>query len=234
MQISEIMNSGVLWVFCLLVVSIVIFQGVVFMRSALQVKASVGMTDREARSAMKTGAIAAIGPALGNIIIAVSLMTLIGNPLTMMRSAIIGSSATESLGAQMASTAYGTELGSANFGPEAFTTIAWTLCIGGTGWLTVTFFFTKSLGSFQKKITARKNGTKKMVIISTAAMLGAFGYFAANEAVKSGGHTLVIMTSILITIGTLLLANKFQMNWLKEWALGFAIIGGLTVGYFIG
>ncbi len=93
MQISEIMNSGVLWVFCLLVVSIVIFQGVVFMRSAFQVKASVGMTDREARSAMKTGAIAAIGPALGNIIIAVSLMTLIGNPLTMMRSAIIGSCA---------------------------------------------------------------------------------------------------------------------------------------------
>ncbi|SNZ10235.1 protein of unknown function [Terribacillus aidingensis] len=234
MQIAEIMNSGVLWGFCLVVVSIVLFQGIVFIRSALQVRESVGMTAQEAKSAMKTGAIAAIGPSLGNIIIAVSLMTLIGNPLTMMRSAIIGSSATESLGAQMASSAYGTELGAANFGPEAFTTIAWTLCIGGTGWLIVTLFFTKSLGTFQKKITAKKNGTKKMVIISTAAMLGAFGYFAANEAVKSGGHTVVIVTSMLITILTLLAANKLQQNWLKEWALGFAIIGGLTVGYFIG
>ncbi|QXE03398.1 DUF5058 family protein [Terribacillus sp. DMT04] len=228
------MNSGVLWGFCLVVVAIVIFQGIVFIRSAFQVRESVGMTEKEAKSAMKTGAIAAIGPSLGNIIIAVSLMTLIGNPLTMMRSAIIGSSATESLGAQMASSAYGTELGAENFGPEAFTTIAWTLCIGGTGWLIVTLFFTKSLGTFQKKITAKKNGTKKMVIISTAAMLGAFGYFAANEAVKSSGHTVVIVTSILITILTLLAANKLRQNWLKEWALGFAIIGGLTVGYFIG
>jgi Domain of unknown function (DUF5058) len=234
LQIGEIMNSGVLWGFCLVVVAIVVFQGIVFTRSALQVRESVGMTAQEAKSAMKTGAIAAIGPSLGNIIIAVSLMTLIGNPLTMMRSAIIGSSATESLGAQMASSAYGTELGAANFGPEAFTTIAWTLCIGGTGWLIVTLFFTKSLGTFQKKITAKKNGTKKMVIISTAAMLGAFGYFAANEAVKSSGHTVVIVTSILITILTLLAANKLRQNWLKEWALGFAIIGGLTVGYFIG
>ncbi|WP_233134876.1 DUF5058 family protein [Terribacillus sp. 7520-G] len=234
MPISEIMNGGILWLFCLLVVSIVVFQGIVFVRSAFRARAAVGMTEQEARSAMKTGAIAAIGPSLGNIIIAVSLMTLIGNPLTMMRSAIIGSSATESLGAQMASSAYGTELGSASFGPEAFTTIAWTLCIGGTGWLIVTFFFTKSLGTFQKKITSRKNGTKKMVIISTAAMLGAFGYFAANEAVKSSGHSLVIMTSVLLTIVTLLAANKLQKNWLKEWALGFAIVGGLTVGYFIG
>ncbi|WP_077623245.1 DUF5058 family protein [Sediminibacillus massiliensis] len=229
----ELFSHTAIWIFALSIVAVVVFQGITFIRITLKTLPSAGMTGEEAKSALKTGAISAIGPSLGIMIVAVSLITLIGDPLTLMRIGIIGSAPTESMGASLAADAFGAELGSQEFTEKAFTTVVWTLCLGGMGWLIVTALFTKSLGKIHHKASTKTSNPKLMSIVATAAMLGAFGYFSGSEMIKGMGHTIVIIASGITMVIILLIANKWKMNWLKEWSLGISILASLCVGYFL-
>lgn len=235
-QAMQLATSFPVWVFAIVVIGIVIFQAIIFIRLALQTSQNAGMTGSEVKSALKVGAINAVGPALGSMIIAISLITFLAEPLTLMRSGVIGSSAIESAAASLAADAYGTELGAADFNGQAFTTVVWTLCLGGLGWLLVIVFFTKSFGKAQNKVTEKsEEGQGKMnfmAIISSAAMIGVFANLASGEIMKGFANTVVVITSALSMFLILLIANKRKLNWLKEWSLGLSILAALFVGYF--
>ncbi|MBN6888263.1 uncharacterized protein DUF5058 [Cytobacillus horneckiae] len=232
----KVANSPVVWIIALTVIGIVIFQGIIFIRMAAKTSQSVGLSKQDVHRALKIGAINAIGPSLGIMVVAVSLITLLGDPLTLMRIGIIGSAATESMGASLAATAYGTELGSSSFNAEAMTTVVWVLCIGGTGWLLFVALFTKSLGKIEAKVSnsEKKNGgVPIMIIVSSAAMLAVFGNLLAGEMFK-GYETAIVTVSAAASMGIVsLIANKKpRLKWLHEWSLGLSIIAGLTVSYF--
>jgi len=231
----QLANSPVVFIIALLVVGVVIFQGITFIRLATRTSESVGMTKSEVKSAIKVGAINAIGPSLGIIIIAVSLITLIGNPLTLMRIGIIGSAPIESMGASLAASAFGTELGAADFSEKAFVTVVWVLCLGGAGWLLVTALFTKSLGKLEKKMTgsSKRKGLPIMSIVSSAAMIAVFANFSIGETIKGLDTTLIVVISVITMLLVTFIANSRKgLNWLNEWSLGISILVSLTVGYF--
>ncbi|MFD2922276.1 DUF5058 family protein [Halobacillus naozhouensis] len=232
-DVMRLANSGVVWIIATLVLTVVIFQAIKFIMLAAGASKEIGMSRGEVHSALKTGAIAAIGPSFAIIIVAISLIPLLGDPLTLMRIGIIGSAPIESVGATLGAEAYGTELGSSGFNYQAFTTVVWTLCLGGVGWLVFTALATKSMSRVEKKVTNKSEKSKKtMTIITTAAMVAAFGNLASAEMIKGFAYVLVVITSSLTMILFTSLANKHQLNWLREWSLGFSIIAGLFVGYF--
>lgn len=107
----QLATSFPMWIIALIIIGIVIFQAIVFMRLATKTSQSVGLTNNEVKSAIKVGGIFAIGPVMGSMIIAVSLITF------------------------LTAQAYGAELGSGGFNEQAFTTFVWTLCLGRLGWL---------------------------------------------------------------------------------------------------
>ncbi|SEN03061.1 protein of unknown function [Mesobacillus persicus] len=231
----KLANSPGVYIFAFLVVMVVIFQGLTFIRLAKKTSKSVGMTKSEVKSALKVGAINAIGPSLGIMIIAVSLITLLGNPLTLMRIGIIGSAPIESMGAAVGANAFGTELGASNFSEKAFVTVVWVLCLGGAGWLVVTALFTKSFGKLEKKVagSSKRKGTPVMAIVSTAAMIGIFANLSFGEMVKGLDSTLIVAVSVVTMVVVTLIANsKKGLNWLNEWSLGISILVSLAVGYF--
>lgn len=229
----EVANSGVIWIFAALIIGLVIFQGLLFIRLAANASGEVGMTPTEVKSALRTGAISAIGPSLAIMVIAISLITFLGDPLTLMRIGIIGSAPIEALGASIGADAYGVQLGSVNFTPEALTTVVWTLCLGGAGGLLVVAMFTKSFGKIEKKAASKSKDGKGAILITTAALIGAFSFFAGGEAVKGQVHTFVALGSGLSMAAMLIFANKRNIRWLKEWSLGVSILAGLFVGYII-
>lgn len=229
-EVMSLANSAPLWIMAFIVVSIVIFQGIVFLRLSIKTAPEIGMSSDEVKSSIKTGFISSLGPSFGIAIVVVSLLALLGSPITLMRIGIIGSAATESAAAGIGADVFGVDLGSAAFNEQAFTTVVWTMCIGGTGWLIFTALFTKSLGSFQKKVV-NKNA-KAMGLVSTAAMLGAFGYLASDS--MTGGMSYIIAGTISAAAMMLLMfaSQRLDVNWLKEWALGIALVIGMTGGYF--
>jgi hypothetical protein len=229
----QVANSFPLWIFASLVASIVIFQAIIFIRLASKASSSVGMTPTEVRSAIRVGAISSLGPSLAIVVVAISLITLIGNPVTLMRIGIIGSAAIETVGASIGSKAAGADLGSADYTVQAFTTAVWVMCLGGMGWLLFTALFTKSLGKIQDKVASKEKNVNALKSISTAAMIGAFSYLGGSEMVKGLNESIVLVVAFIVMPIIIWVANKFKYSWLKEWSLGLVILVGLSVGYFI-
>lgn len=159
-QAMDLANSSMMWIVASLVIGIVIFQSIKFIQLASKTSIDVGMSKKEVRSALKTGAIAAIGPSIAIVIVAISLIAFLGNPLTLLRIGVIGSAPIESVGASFASEASGASLGGEGYNEMVITAIVWTLCLGGMGWLLFTALFTKSLDNMEKKINKGKKASK--------------------------------------------------------------------------
>lgn len=229
----QIANSWPVWVFASLIIGVVVFQGIKFLQIARKAGAGIGLSNQEMNKAIKTGAITAIGPSFGIVIVAISLISLLGNPLTMMRIGVIGSAPIESLGASLSAESAGASLTGTTFTPEVFTLIVWTLCIGGSGWMLFTLFFNKSLGTVQEKISATPNGKKYLSVIALIAMIAIFGSLTSAEMIKGLVPALTAVAAILSSLLMNLIAEKKKIIWLKEWALGLSIIIALTVTYFI-
>ncbi|MFC3419887.1 DUF5058 family protein [Salinicoccus hispanicus] len=228
-DILQIANSTVFWVFAFIIVAIVAFQAIVFLWIASRSAGDAGMNPTEVKTAIRAGFISSIGPSFGIAIILVSLIALIGSPITLMRVGIIGSAATESSAASIGASAFGVELGADAFPIEALAAVMWTMFIGGTGWLIVTMLFTKSLGRTQEKI--QKHNPKIMAAIALAAMIGAFAYLASQQMITSLSHTIAGIVAVAAMIVMMKYADHRNLSWLKEWALGFALLIGMTTGY---
>src|SRR5699024_2437192 len=168
-------NSPVVWIFGSAIVALVIFQEIKFLSLSNKAASEIGMSDSEIKRAVKTGSITAIGPSIGSIIVAVSLISLIGNPLTMMRIGVVGSASIESMRAQLSVESAGATLAGEGFTPEIFNLVVWTLCIGGAGWMIFTFFATPYLSKIQTNLTSKPKGEYLMSIIASGAMIAVFG-----------------------------------------------------------
>lgn len=227
-SVNQLASSPVVWTIAILVISIVIIQGIIFMNLSKSVAPKVGLSNDDVKTAIRTGFISSIGPSLGVAIVIISLITLIGSPLTMLRIGIIGSAATETAAAGIGATAFGVDLGSPDFGLKAFVTVVWTMCIGGLGWLIFTVLFTKSLGNIEAKV--RKKNPKLIGIISLAAMLGAFGYLTGEQMIQSISFGFATLASIITMVVLMKFAENKNINWLKEWALGISMLLGMVAG----
>ncbi|WP_407269784.1 DUF5058 family protein [Radiobacillus sp. PE A8.2] len=232
-EVMEFANSSSIWIFASLVIAMVVLQGAIFIKLAANTSKEIGMTGNKVKSALKTGAISAIGPSLGIMVVAISLITFLGDPLTMMRIGIIGSAPIEALGASLAAEAYGADLGSEAFTREALTTVVWVLSFSGALGLFVVAFFTKSMGNVEKKIVAKRGDGKIMIVVTTAAMIGAFSYLASAEMMKGSVHTIVGFAAGITMMAFVWIANKFKITWLKEWSLGLSILSGLLFVYIV-
>src|SRR5699024_11862779 len=147
-------------------IGLVIFQSNKFNQLASRASEDVGMSKKEVRSAVKTGAIAAIGPSIAIAIVAISLIAFIGNPLTMIRIGVIGSAPIESLGASLAAEASGARLGGEGYDKAVFTASVWVVCLGGVGWRLLTGVCSKRAEKMPDKVT--QEGTRESMTRSAA------------------------------------------------------------------
>ncbi|WP_252504394.1 DUF5058 family protein [Sporosarcina sp. Marseille-Q4943] len=230
-NVMSFANGTVVWIVAFFVMGVVIFQALKFMSIAKKAAPDAGLTPAEVSRAIRTGFISSLGPSFGIAIVIVSLIALLGPPITMMRIGIIGSAATETAAAHIGAKAFGVELGGAGFNEKAFATVVWTMCLGGMGWLLVTFLFTKSLGKAEKAI--RRKNPKAVASISLAAMLGAFGYLASEQMLKGLGFFFAGIASLGIMIVCMSIADKKNISWLREWSLGISMVCGMIVGTMV-
>lgn len=227
-EVMSLANSPVLWIIALFIIGMVIFQAIVFYRIAKEAAPAAGLNQEEVRRAARTGFISSIGPSFGIAIVIISLLALLGSPITLMRIGIVGSAATETAAAQIGANAFGVDLGGDGFNMQAFTTMVWTMCLGGMGWLLFTLFFTKSLGKTESKV--RKKNPKVMAVVSLAAMLGAFGYLLTEQMVNGINYAVAAVVSLTIMVVIMKVADRTNISWLREWSLGISMVFGMVGG----
>lgn len=227
-EILEIASSSVIWIIAVFVVGVVIFQALIFRYLAKKAAPAAGLTPNDVTRSARTGFISAIGPSFGIAIVIISLIAIMGPPVTLMRIGIVGSAATETAAAQVGANAFGAELGGEGFNQQAFVTMVWTMCLGGMGWLLFTFFFTKSLGKVESKV--RKKNPKAMQYVSLAAMLGAFGYLTSEQMVEGLSYSVAAVVSVVVMVIIMSISDKKDINWLREWSLGISMVFGMIGG----
>ncbi|GAB3418034.1 DUF5058 family protein [Haloparvum alkalitolerans] len=227
----DVANSRWLWLSTVPVVSVVLLQAAIFLRRAWRDGKEMGIPERKLKTGFKTGLISAIGPSIAVLAGMLALIATVGGPVAWMRLTVIGSVAFELPAAELGVSQYGYSLGDEGISEEAYATAVWAMTLGGTGWLLVSAFGTRHMETVRTRIS---NGNERLVpVISAAAMLGAFAYFLSGEVTAGTPETGSAAVGGLAMLALLYVADSRSVQWVREWALGVAMLVGLLTGVAI-
>ncbi len=230
-DILAIAQSPFLWICALAVFAIITVQSVIYIRAAKTAGEEVGISRHDLNRAFRSGAVASIGPSLAVLLVAVALLTVFGTPAVLMRIGLIGSAATETSSATIAAESQGATLGGPDWTQQVFVIAFTAMCISGGMWLLSTLILTPILKRGGNRLS--RVNPLAMSLIPGAAMLGVFSVLAIDQLPDSFIHAVTVLVSAGSLAVMLLLTRLKNMEWLKEWALGFAILLSLTVAYFL-
>lgn len=239
-QVLRIANGPALWVLAILLVGVVVAQAILYLRMTLAFSDRFGiLTPDERRMVYKTATINSIGPAIAVFFVAVSLVAMVGSPVTLMRVGVIGSAIFEFVAADQGARAAGAELGTESFTLEAFTASVWVMTLGGVGWLLSTFLMTKTLDRTQERLNV---GNPALIrAMGTATPIAIFLVLGANAAVDKqwlSGIAIAADDLAAVTVSALsMVALHFagrNRAWLREWSVGLSLVAGLAAGYLVG
>lgn len=231
MNIKEIMNSPGLWIVSSFIVIISVSQAIVFMRAAIKEADSIGIDPNKRKSAMRSAMITAIGPSLSPVITLLTMVAIVGAPTTWMRLSDVGAARTELGVLALTSTISGAEVGTDNFGIEAFTHGLWGMALNNFGWLIVVFI----LGHRMSKVVDKMNtkyDPKWIKKLMVGATLGLFAFLLGNQV---STYTLdKVLPAVLSAVTMLVLTIVFKKNKrLQEVALGLSMLVGMFVSQMI-
>ena len=229
-------NSPVMWILALAIVTLVVVQAILYLRRALTLSRDFDLlTPEETSRVYKTATITSIGPAIAVFIVSVSLVALIGGPITLMRIGVIGSAVFELYASAQGATAMGVELGKDGYDLVAFTNSVWAMTLGGAGWLLATLILTKRLGQAQAKMQVKS--PRMLLIMGAITPAVIFLVLTLNAVMKKVSLTDVtilhdkLAAALAALLSMVVLRNLGKTRpWLKEWSLGFGLVVGLIAG----
>jgi len=224
LDVSKVANEYGVWICAFIGVSLVLIQALLYTKLSFKTAKEVGLTKKQSWRGFRSGLISSIGPAMSVFVVVFGMAIIVGGPITWMRLAIIGGSGTELTAAQVGAQAYGVGLGSEGYNLDALATSWWTMAANGIGWLIVVSLFAHKMEKVRQKIGG--GDSKWIKIFGVSATLGLFG-FLSNQQILLGGGRVIAVFAGAITMVVLTKASDKAL-WLKEYALGFALILGMV------
>lgn len=229
-DILAIANSPILWACAVGVFLVIVVQSVIYMKAAKIAAPHIGMSQDELRTSFRAGAISALGPSLAVVMVAVALLTVFGTPAVLVRIGLIGSVSYETAAAAIAANTAGAELGGPTYTQAVFGLALAAMSLGGAMWMIATLILTPLLKKGDSAL--RKVNPAIMMVVPGAAMVAAFMVLGIGELPKSWIHVVAFVSSAGIMALLMIMAKRVNKPWIKEWALGIAIILSLTITYF--
>lgn len=221
----DVANSLPFWIIAIGMVSIVIIQSAIFMKKAFTVGKQIGITQQQFKTTIRSSIITSFGPSFAVLIGLVALISLVGSPMAFMRLGVIGAVMFETLSVDAGAEAVGVVANTPGFDLYAFTNVMWVMCVASIGWLLITGLFTTKLEKIRIKLVGGRDYL--LPVLSTAAVLGAFGYQVSKFVVELSPGTVAALVSAVTIIIVNLLSDKLKLNFLKEWSLGLAMVVGM-------
>lgn len=236
MSQAMITVNNVTFIFCVLLIGMVVVQAALLIRNALQFnKTHQLLTDEEIRTSVKIGCVSAIAPACSIIVVALGLVNLIGPVLTYMRVGVIGSAAYETQMANIAAQTLGVTLGTEDIKESTLTLCLFTMTMGSAPFLINTFFSVKPMDIALVKAREKKNNF--LPVFSVAAMMALLVYLGANNAVKSSANLIGFLAAALCTFLVQKYVKKSGRKGLGNFTMSIAMLAGMicaTIAYYAG
>lgn len=228
-EILSVANLPVLWVCALGVFAVIVVQTVIYVRAARVAAPAAGVSPAELKTSFRAGAVSAIGPSLAVALVAVALLTVFGTPAVLVRIGLIGSVSFETGAASIAAGTMGADLGGPTYTQGVFAVAFMAMSLGGAMWMLATLVLTPLLR--RGDVSLRKVNPAVMTVVPGAALLAAFFALGLGELPKSGHHVVAFLTSAAVMAVCLGIAKGLRAQWIREWALGIAILTALVVTY---
>lgn len=225
MDYLSIANSFPMWLCVIPPILLVVFQAALFAKKAYRAGLEIGMTKEQLGSAIRSSALASIGPSLVILSGMLALIIIAGGPIGWMRLAYIGNVMFEALAFNFGVTASGVTAESIT--AQAFTNGVWVMILGSLGWIIFSILFTDKMDKVQNKISG--GNPRTMQIIAAAAMIGGMGSTACSYVVQLNKNTIATIGGAVIMILICALNTKKNIKWLREWALTFGLLGGMLI-----
>ena len=154
--------NGEMWIFAGLLIGIVIVQAVLFLRLALKWnKKNSYFTDTEVKHLLKLGSVSVIGPSMSVMVVALSLIAMVGSGLTFMRVGVIGAASYEMMIADTAANAIGVQFNSPEFNESVL-----VLCAFGMAFASIPYFISTPIECYLMDKAAaagdKKGGSSKI------------------------------------------------------------------------
>jgi len=222
-----ISNSVGLWLACSPVVIILLIQTVIFMKKAWKTGLTIGITEKQMTSGLRSGAITSIGPAIAVLVALVGLIATVGSAVAWMRLSVIGAIMFEGLAVSNALDAMGVVIGDGNFTPKVLALCIWVMAIGSSGWLLVSGLLTHKLDEARMKLVGGKESLLPVFTIS--ALLGAFGFNVAKYVISLNRSTISAIAAALCMVSLTWISKKTHKHWIGEWSLGISMVFGMFV-----
>lgn len=217
----QLANSLPLWIFCILVISLIFVQTIGFLLLGRKHMHEVNITKMDISRSVKSGLISTFGPALSIFVVGMGLISQIGAPITISRLSVIGNATYEASAAEMAAVAMNTSINFDSYSMTAFAASVWVMNLGGICMVLPTLIFLKPLSKLTD--TARKTTWAGMVI-SLSASIASFGYFSIDYVMKDMPNLVAVATGFFGMLLLQYISNRFKINWIKEWAPAITII----------
>ena len=237
-EVAKIANGPVMWIISLLTVGLVAFQAILIYRLTKKyAEAKKALTPDEMKAALKTGGVVAIGPAISVFVLALSMISLLGAPATLMRIGIIGSATTEMTAATVGALMAGVNLGADQLTLAAFGCAMFGCAVMSCGYLIMIPILSRGLGKGLQKLFAPNEGGKqgKAAVFFGAVFPVLFILLLTLTQVANGMDyvgALIIAGIVSMTLDKI--AKKKDIKWLKEWGMGISVLAGMIAGPILG
>jgi len=218
-----------MWIFSTLLILIVIIQAAWFLKLALKYNKKHDFFSKEdVGHLMKMGATSVIGPAMSVVVVAISLISMVGSGLTFMRVGVIGSASYEMMIANLAAETLGVQ-----FGTPEFTEGALVLCGFGMAFASIPYFISTPIELRLFDRAARKVGKTTdnkpsfMPYMGKAAMMGLMGSFVLSS-LNSIPKLIAFFTSGAVVVAIIKHTEKSGKRGLMDWCITIAMLVGMT------
>lgn len=225
-ELSSVINSPGMWIASSVMIIVIVFQSVLFMRSALKEADRISFPKATCVRSIRAAAISALGPSLAPIIILIALITLLGAPTAWMRLNDIGASRTELAVVTMTAKFAGAVPGGEGWDLRAFDFSLWGMALNNVMWMLVALLCTSRMSGLVLKMN-EKYDPRLVKGVMAGAALGLFGILLARQVVT--GNMGKIYAAAFASLAMLFIIKFLvkKLPWVREPALGLAMMVGM-------
>lgn len=224
MSFAEISGSGLLYALAAGTIILVVIITLFYMRLCYKHAIKCGIAKSTIMSVAKSSVAFSIVPSIAVVAGLVTLVAVIGIPYGWLRLSVLGSVGYELMASNMALSALGLDIASAD--GYAFGLMMWAMCLGITLPLIFNVFLCKPchLGT----LNAGKKDEKWGQIVQTTFMAALLIALVIPMFGKGIVDFLTFVISMLISLLVLFIANKTKKEWLGGFTLALSLIGAMA------
>ncbi len=222
----NIANSGYFYLWGGIILLVIMLQSVLFIRLAWKEGIRIGMSSQKMLKGLRAGMVSAIIPSIPIVVALIAMAGVLGIPFPWIRLSVIGSAPYELLAAEIGAKPMGVEsLGGAGYTEAVFANSVWVMTIGAMWSGLIVFFFLKTIRKQYNKIQARD--TNWMKVISLAGFFGVVCIFLVDKMWAGTLPMLTTITGAFLMVFFAVLIKKFEIKWLREFALPLSMVGAM-------